>query len=110
MGIGLDVKEPEETCEDQHCPFHGQAPVRGSTFVGNVESTAMERSATVRWEHAEKIPKYERFERRNTKITVHVPDCIEVEEDDQVKVVETSPISKTKSTVVVEVLENGEEE
>lgn len=111
MDIGVEVKEPEKECEDKNCPFHGDISVRGSVFVGKVESTAMEKSATVRWEHSEKIPKYERYERRNTKITVHVPDCLDIEEGDQVKVVETKPISKTKSSVAVEkVEENGDSE
>lgn len=76
--------------------------IRGGTFVGEVQSTKMQKSATVRWEYAEKIPKYERYERRNTKITVHVPESVEVEEGDQVRVAETRPISKTKSHVIVE--------
>ncbi len=79
--------------------------VRGGSFVGTVESTKMEKSATVRWEHAQQIPKYERYERRNTKVTVHVPEDIDVEEGDQVRVYETRPISKTKSHVITEVLE-----
>jgi len=85
-------------------------PVRGSTFVGKVVSTKMEKSATVRWEYSEKVPKYERYERRNTKVTSHVPEDLEVEEGDQVKVAETRPISKTKSTVITEVIEEEEQE
>ncbi len=103
MGIGLDVKEPEQECEDKHCPFHGDLSVGGSTFTGEVQSTKMQKSATVRWETAESIPKYERKERRNTKITAHVPDCLEVEEGDQVGIVESRPISKTKSAVIVQI-------
>ncbi len=79
--------------------------VRGGSFVGTVESSKMEKSATVRWEHSQKIPKYERYERRNTKITVHVPEDIDISEGDRVRVSETRPISKTKSHVVTEVLE-----
>lgn len=81
---------------------------RGSTFVGTVESTKMEKSATVRWEHSQKVPKYERYERRNTKITSHVPEDLDVEEGDTVRVEETKPISKTKSTVITEIIEKGE--
>ncbi len=110
MNIGIEVEEPETECADKNCPFHGDVTVRGNTFTGEVESTKMEKSATVRWEYSEKVPKYERFERRNTKVTSHVPACIDVEEGDQVKVVETKPISKTKSSVIVKVVENGEEE
>jgi len=80
--------------------------IRGGTFVGEVQSTKMEKSATVRWEHAEKIPKYERYERRNTKITVHVPESMDVGEGDEVRVAETRPISKTKSHVIVEKLDS----
>ena len=80
--------------------------IRGGTFVGEVQSTKMEKSATVRWEHAEKIPKYERYERRNTKITVHVPESMDVSEGDEVRVAETRPISKTKSHVIVEKLDS----
>lgn len=108
MEIGLDVKEPEQECKDKNCPFHGDVTVRGNTFEGTVESTKMQKSATVRWEYSEKVPKYERFERRNTKITAHVPGCLDVNEGDRVKVVETRPISKTKSSVIVEIEENGE--
>lgn len=82
-------------------------PTRGSTFVGRVVSTKMQKSATVRWEHSEKIPKYERYERRNTKVTTHVPEDIEVKEGDMVRIEETKPISKTKSSVITEVMERG---
>ncbi|MFB6209772.1 MAG: 30S ribosomal protein S17 [Candidatus Nanohaloarchaea archaeon] len=84
-------------------------PTRGSSFTGKVISTKMEKSATVRWEHSQKVPKYERYERRNTKITTHVPEDLEVEEGDFVKVEETRPISKTKSSVITEVVEGDEE-
>lgn len=83
--------------------------IRGGTFVGTVESTKMQKSATVRWEYAEKVPKYERYERRNTKITVHVPESLDVSEGDQVRVAETRPISKTKSHVVVEIIESDQQ-
>ena len=85
--------------------------VRGGVFTGRVISNKMQKSATVRWEHTQEIPKYERKERRNTKITVHVPDDMEIEEGDTVKVGETRPISKTKSHVMMKKIENnGDEE
>ncbi|QGA80975.1 30S ribosomal protein S17 [Candidatus Nanohalobium constans] len=84
--------------------------VRGGVFTGRVISNKMQKSATVRWEHTQEIPKYERKERRNTKITVHVPEDMELEEGDTVKVGETRPISKTKSHVVMEKIEDEEQE
>ncbi len=104
--IGLDVDAPEGTCEDDNCPFHGTLPVRGRTFEGDVESTKMEKTAVVSWEYAEKVPKYERYERRNTRVTAHDPACIRLSEGDRVKIAECRPISKTKSFVIVEKLED----
>ena len=89
--------------------IESEYPVRGGTFVGRVVSNKMDKSATVRWEYAEKVPKFERYERRNTKISVHVPEGVELEEGNRVKVGETRPISKTKSHVVLEVLDDSEE-
>jgi len=99
----LAKQEQEEEKIEQSTSI--EFPTRGSTFVGTVESTKMEKSATVRWEYSQKVPKYERFERRNTKITTHVPEDLEVEEGDRVRVAETRPISKTKSSVITEVLQ-----
>jgi len=89
--------------------IESEYPVRGGTFVGRVVSNKMDKSATVRWEYAEKVPKFERYERRNTKISVHVPEGVELEEGNRVKVGETRPISKTKSHVVLEVVDDEEE-
>ncbi len=100
--IGLEVEAPAESCEDDLCPFHGTLPVRGRTFEGEVVSDAMEDTVSVRWGYAQKVPKYERYERRNTKIAAHNPPCIDAEEGDKVKIAECRPISKTKSFVVVE--------
>lgn len=83
--------------------------IRGGTFVGTVESTKMQKSATVRWEYANNVPKYERYERRNTKITAHVPESLDISKGDQVRVAETRPISKTKAHVIVEHVESDEE-
>jgi len=85
-------------------------PVRGQEFIGTVESTKMQKSATVRWEYTQEVPKYERKERRNTKITAHVPEDVEIEEGDTVKVAETRPISKTKSHIILEKIEQQEAE
>ncbi|MCJ7478865.1 MAG: 30S ribosomal protein S17 [Candidatus Nanohaloarchaeota archaeon QJJ-7] len=100
--IGLDVEAPQGSCEDENCPFHGTLSVRGRTFQGEVVSEDMEDTVRVRWGYSEKIPKYERYERRNTKVTAHNPSCIDAREGDSVTVAECRPISKTKSFVVVE--------
>ncbi|MFB6144644.1 MAG: 30S ribosomal protein S17 [Candidatus Nanohaloarchaea archaeon] len=95
---------------EQETKTEKEFPTRGSTFVGRVVSTKMQKSATVRWEHSEKIPKYERYERRNTKVTTHVPEDLDIREGDMVRIEETKPISKTKSSVITEVIERGDGE
>lgn len=98
-------QEPKNNIEGPEETYEGDYPLRGSKHTGTVVSTDMEKSAVVRWEHSEKIDKYERFERRNTKVTAHVPESLEVEKGDEVILYETRPISKTKSHVIVEVTE-----
>lgn len=101
MALGLDVKAPEKECEDELCPFHGKLSVRGETFVGNVVSKNG-KTVTVKWQYYHKVPKYERYMRRNTKVMAHCPPCIDVEEGDEIRIGETRPISKGKSFVVLE--------
>ncbi|MDY6761549.1 MAG: 30S ribosomal protein S17 [Candidatus Nanohaloarchaea archaeon] len=102
MDIGLDVDAPGQECTDENCPFHGTLSVRGRTFEGEVVSDEMEDTVRVQWGYAEKIPKYERYERRNTKVAAHNPPCIDAAEGDTVTIAECRPLSKTKSFVVVE--------
>ena len=100
--IGVDVKQPKETCTDANCPFHGTLPVRGVQFVGVVEGLKMQHTAKVSWERRRPIPKYERFERRLTKVNVHNPPCMKVKEGDRVRIMQCRPVSKTKHYVVIE--------
>ena len=51
------------------------------------------------------MPKYERYERRKSKMIVYNPECIDAKKGDVVKVAECRPLSKTKSFVVIEVIE-----
>jgi small subunit ribosomal protein S17 len=100
--IGIQVEQPKKSCEDDKCPFHGSIKVRGRQHKGTVVSTKMRRSAVVQWEHRYFIPKYERYELRFTKITVHAPDCMDIKEGDMVRVAETKPLSKTKHFTVIQ--------
>lgn len=48
------------------------------------------------------IPKYERYERRKSRIAAHKPPCMDVKTGDRVRIGECRKISKTKSFVVLE--------
>ena len=101
--VGIDVPEPKEKCEDPNCPFHGALPVRGQILEGIVTSNKAERTITVERSFYKFIQKYERYEKRKSKIAAHIPDCIQVNIGDAVKIAECRPLSKTKQFVVIEV-------
>jgi small subunit ribosomal protein S17 len=100
--IGLNVKPPEGTCKDPRCPFHGGLKVRGRIVEGVVVSDRMRGTVTVAVERLHLVRKYERYERRTTKIHAHNPPCIGAKAGDKVKIAECRRLSKTKSFVVVE--------
>ncbi|MCQ6253610.1 30S ribosomal protein S17 [Methanocaldococcus sp.] len=102
--IGISVKAPEVECDDKHCPFHGSLPVRGQSFVGVVVSDKPHKTVIIKREIIKYIKKYERYERRTSKLVAHNPPCINAKVGDIVRVMECRPISKTKSFVVVEKL------
>jgi small subunit ribosomal protein S17 len=101
MAIGLNVEEPETACADENCPFHGTLSVRGQTIVGEVASTDMEKTVVVEREYDVKVPKYDRYMKRRSRISAHAPPCLELSVGDTVTIAETRPLSKTKSHVVV---------
>ena len=101
--IGIDVTEPKNKCEDPNCPFHGDLPVRGQILEGIVTSDKAERTITVERSFYKFIRKFERYEKRKSKIHAHKPDCIELNIGDTVKIAECRPLSKTKHFVVIEV-------
>ncbi len=77
---------------------------RGATFQGVVVSTKAAKMAVVERQFTTKVRKYERFEKRNTKIHAHVVDGFPVKDGDIVEVAECRKISKTKSHVVTKVI------
>jgi small subunit ribosomal protein S17 len=91
-----------ETCKDNHCPKHGTVKTHGRAFTVTVLSARAQKTAIVEWERRYYVPKYERYERRKTKINVHNPDCMNAKAGDIVKIIECRPISKTKHFVITE--------
>jgi small subunit ribosomal protein S17 len=100
--IGLGVKAPDKSCDSRYCPFHGHLKVRGRVFKGRVVSRKSTKTAVVEWDYYHYVPKYERYERRKTRISAHCPECIEANVEDIVKVGECRPLSKTKKFVIIE--------
>ena len=101
--IGLDVPAPATECTDVNCPFHGSLPVRGQVITGKVVSDRMKGTVVVAREYLQYIRKYNRYEKRTSKIHAHNPPCLGAREGDEVTIAECRPLSKTKAFVVVEV-------
>lgn len=76
----------------------------GRKFVGIVISDKMHKTVTVEWERTKYLKKYERFERRRSRVKAHNPENINAKEGQKVVIMETRPLSKTKNFIVVEVL------
>lgn len=101
--IGVDAVPPKQICSDANCPWHGELPVRGRMFAGIVTSGKPKNTVIVRWNYNYWVQKYERYERRHSRIVAHSPPCISAKTGDTVRIMECRPLSKTKSFVVIEV-------
>jgi len=102
--IGITLEAPKEACNDLNCPFHGTLSIRGRQFTGTVASAKMDKTAVIEFGRLFFLKKYERYEKRRTKLKVHNPDCINAKEGDVVKIAESRPLSKTKSFAIVQKL------
>ena len=100
--IGIEVKPPEKVCEDENCPFHGTLGVRGNLIQGKVVSTRAQKTAVVEKNYQHYLTKFERFERRHSRIVAYNPECVDAKEGDVVTIAECRPLSKTKAFVVIE--------
>jgi len=103
--IGIQgVTDPGKKCDDPNCPFHGSLKVRGRIFTGTVVKDRMTNSVTVQINYDKYNKKYQRYERRNTKMSVHSPPCIEVAPGDEIRFMQCRKISKTISSVIIQKL------
>ena len=75
---------------------------RGRLFIGTIVNTPLHGSATVEWESRALLPKYERYEKRKSRICVH--NNLNAKYGDRVEIKECRPISKTKKFVVIKIL------
>lgn len=94
--------ETRTKCEDKKCPNHGTIKLRGRIFKGKVVSDKAKNTVKVEFQRLCYLPKYERYEKKRTRIQAHKPACIKVEEGDIVIISECRPISKTKNFVIIE--------
>lgn len=99
--IGIDVKPPEKECGDEKCVWHGSVGVRGNIIKGKVVSSKAQKTVIVEKQYLHYLQKYERYERRHSRIPAYNPECIDAKEGDVVTIAECRPLSKTKAFIVV---------
>jgi archaeal ribosomal protein S17P len=100
--IGIDVAPPASVCEDVNCPFHGSLAVRGQIIEGSVVNVKMDKTVVVERDYLKYHDKYERYEKRTNRYSVHAPACLDLKAGDRVTIMECRPISKTVAFVAVE--------
>lgn len=105
----LPPKSKPEECKDQFCPFHGNTKIRGKITKGIVVSKRSKNTIIIRRDYVQFVKKYQRYERRNTRLACHLPDCLsnEILVGDLVRVGESRKISKTKAFIVLEKIASG---
>lgn len=94
-------------CNDKNCPKHGNISTRGMKKTGKIVSTKTKRTAVVEMDIVKHLPKYKRWARDKSRVSVHCPDCMNVEVGDEVLFEETKKISKTKSWVITKIIKKG---
>ena len=109
--IGIDVKNPDgEWDGDVNCPFYGTLRVRGQVLEGKVSAVGMQKTITVERQNVRYMKKYERFEKKTSRLSAHLPSCIgTVHVGDSVRIMECRPLSKTISFCVIENNGGGQE-
>lgn len=100
--VTFATSQKEGICTDDTCPRHGLLRTRGRIFEGKVVSTKTRKTAVVEIQFLRSVPKYERYEKRKTKLHVHIPDCYKINEGDTIKFMECRKLSKTKAFVIID--------
>jgi len=101
------MKEKQNKCEDERCPFHGSLSVRGRHFKGTVKKI-IGRRAVIEFKRSVFFKKYERYAKGKTKLHAYIPSCLseKIKTGTIVEIGECRHLSKIMSFVV---LGSGEE-
>ena len=102
--IGVDVKPPTgDWDDDENCPFYGSLRLRGQVLEGRVASLGMKRTIVVERDNVRYMQKYERYEKRTSALSAHLPSCIGgVELGESLKIKKKKPLTKHVSFCVIE--------
>jgi len=71
-------------------------------MTGIVIKKKMAKTVVVEKKYQVYVRKFKRYERRRSRISAHLPPCVDVNLGDRVRIGECRPLSKTVSFVVLE--------
>ena len=93
------------SCADKQCPVHGNLSARGRVFEGYVMKK-LARRIVIGFDRTAYVRKYERYEKKKTKLHARLPDCMkdDVEIGDYVQIRECRPLSKIIHFVLIKVM------
>lgn len=77
------------------------AQARGGVFEGKVIKKFQSR-AVIEFERTVKVPKYERFYKKHSKMHARIPVGIQIEIGDYVRIQECRPLSKIVHAIIIE--------
>ena len=97
-------RETSAVCTDKKCTTHGNVTIRGRVFEGIIVSDKMQRTVTVEWPRLSYLPKFERYEKRRSRVKAHNPPCISAKSGEKVRIAECRPLAKTVKFAVIEKL------
>ncbi len=108
LGIKAPAGASDSANYDKNCPFTGGLAVKNELLKGKVIRKDIHKSATIEWEKAYRVPKYERFAVKKSRLRVHNPPAIDAQIGQTVLVARTRPLSKTKNHVIIKILSDEE--
>ncbi len=99
------MESHKDLCNDRRCPKHGHISIRGRNFKGYVKKVVGSR-AVIEWERILYVPKYERYEKRRSKMHSHIPACLldNIKTGSYVLIGECRPLSKITHSIVLEII------
>lgn len=105
LGIPAPARAFDSRYHHKNCPFTGTLAVKKELLSGRVIKKDTNKSATIEWHRTRYVPKYERYERRRSRLRVHNPPCLDAQVGQEVLVARTRPLSKTKNHVILQILD-----
>ncbi len=109
----IEKKVEKVSCADKTCPFHGSDAVklRGRTFEGTVVNKLHGR-VKIEFDRFLYDRKYERFDKRRTRLHARLPDCLkeQIHLGDWVEIKECRKLSKIINSYVTRKIRGKQEQ